>query len=328
MGNPTKQQVHVNRPLTNISVAYTQQADMFAFMRMFPAVPVDKSSDSYFIFDKADSKRDDLKPRAPGTEASGSGFRIGTADYNCKRYDNKEDIPDDIRADADDPLDLDSATTLILTERGLIRQESIFATNYLSATSGWATKWTGNAAAGANQVIFWNDYTNSDPVADVAKAITTVHKATGYRPNKMCVSQDVADVLINHPDIIARVWNGQTPGQAAIVEYTDLARVFRVKEFVVSGAVYNSAEEGATYVGDFIAKKVCLLAYVAPTPSRMTPSAGYRFNWRHLAGNNEGLRIKKIRIDSLESDRIEIALSTDQKIVCADMGVLITGVIQ
>lgn len=326
MSQPTKGQVHVNRPLTNVSVAYTQMQDAFAFMRMFPAVPVDKSSDMYFIFDKADAKRDELKPRAPGTQSAGSGFNLTTATYNCTRWDNHIDVADDIRDNADDPINMDMSVTETLTERGLIRQERLFATQYLT-TGVWGLDYTGVASGPTGtQFIKWSDYVNSDPVNDIQKARTAIHKATGYRPNKLCLAQDVADILVEHPDIISRVWNGQTTGVAQVA-YSDLAKVFRVEEVVVSGAIYNAAEEGAAFSGQFVAAGVALLAYVARTPGLMTPSAGYRFNWRKFAGNGEGLRIKKFRMEELESDRIEIGMSTDQKVVGADLGALFSSAI-
>lgn len=327
MPQPTHNQVHVNRPLTNISIAYTQASDMFAYRRMFPAIPVDNKSDTYFIFRKGDAKRDELQPRAPGTESAGSGFNVGTATYNCVRWDNHIDVADEIRANADDPLDMDAASTNTLTERGMIRQERIFAVNYLT-TGKWGTDYTGVASnPTGTQFIKWSDYTNSDPVGDVQKARTAIHKATGMRPNKLCLAQDVADILVEHPDIIARVNNGQTTGVAQVAEYADLAKVFRVQEVVVSGAVYNKAAEGATPNMDFCAAGVALLAYVASAPALMAPSAGYRFNWRHLAGNTEGLRIKKFRMEALESDRIEIGLATDMKLVGADLGALFSAAI-
>ena len=49
MPQPTVSQVHVNRPLTNISVAFAQAATSFAAERVFPRIPVAKQSDRYFV---------------------------------------------------------------------------------------------------------------------------------------------------------------------------------------------------------------------------------------------------------------------------------------
>lgn len=327
MPNPTQSAVHVNRPLTNISVAYMQEAMHFAYRSMFPAVPVDKKSDSYFLFDLGDSKRDELKPRAPGTESAGSGFRLSTDTYNCARWDLHDDIADDIRDNADEPIDMDQAVTATLTERAMIRQERIFAANYLTAGK-WAKDYSGVAsgAVPGTSFVHWNDYTTSDPAGDVQRAMSDIHKNTGYRPNRICMAQDVADALVEHPDVIDRVNSGQTSGLAQ-VDYTDLAKYFRVKDVVISGAVYNKAKEGEAINMDYIAAGVMLLAYVAPAPALMTPSAGYRFNWRKFAGNTEGLRVKKFRMEHLESDRVEIGLSVDMKLVGASLGALFSSVL-
>ena len=70
---PTANQVHINRPLTNISVAYIQDDTHFIAGKVFPEIPVDKKSDLYFRYKKEDWFRDEARPRADGTESAGSG---------------------------------------------------------------------------------------------------------------------------------------------------------------------------------------------------------------------------------------------------------------
>ena len=53
----------------------------------------------------------------------------------------------------------------------------------------------------------------------------------------------------------------------------------------------------------------------------MTPTAGYTFSWTGLLGNGaEGNRIKRFRMEPLGSDRVEIEISFDQKLVAPDLG--------
>jgi hypothetical protein len=316
---PTSSQVHVNRPLTNISIAFIQQAEMFAAGRVFPMVPVESKSDLYFIFDKADMHRNDMRPRAPGTESAGSGFGISTDNYFTKRYDLHKDIADEIRANADDPLDLDRAATEFLVGQSLIQREATFALAYM-AQGVWSLDYEGVAASPTgSQVLKWSDDA-SDPVADIKKATTAIHKLTGFRPNTLTMAQDVRDALDTNPSIIDRLKYGQTAPGAVIVTDADLARVFGVARIIVSGAIINNANEGAAANNDFVIKGGALLTYSAPSPSLMAPSAGYTFTWRGLLGNNEGVRVKRFRMEALESDRVEIALAYDQKKVSADLG--------
>jgi len=317
--NPTQSSVHVNRPLTNISIAYLQQQSMFVHGQVFPMVPVDKQSDLYFEYNRADFQRNDFRPRAPGTESAGSGFGVTTNPYFCKRFDLHKDIADSIRANSDDPLDMDRAATEFLTQQSLIQREATFALSYMQ-NGVWTLNYEGVAATPTlPQVLKWSDDA-SDPVADVKRATTAIHQLTGMRPNTLTLAQDVRDVLDTNPAIIDRLKCGQTAPGAVTVSDADLARVFGVQRVLVSGAIINTANEGATPVNDFIIKGGALLTYSAPAPSLMAPSAGYTFTWRGLLGNNEGVRIKRFRMEHLESDRIEIALAYDQKLVGADLG--------
>jgi hypothetical protein len=91
MAQPTRSDVHVNRPLTSISTAYIQDAKDFVASEMFPVVPVEKQSDRYFTYTKADWFRDEMKIRAPGTESAGSGFNVdNTPSYFCDIVGNED----------------------------------------------------------------------------------------------------------------------------------------------------------------------------------------------------------------------------------------------
>src|ERR1035438_6133175 len=73
MPQPTLQDVHVNRPLTNISVAYLQEAAGVEFVadKAFPAVPVENKSDLYYTYARADFNRDEMQKRALSAESAG-----------------------------------------------------------------------------------------------------------------------------------------------------------------------------------------------------------------------------------------------------------------
>src|SRR5688500_13947638 len=108
MPQPTVSQVHVNGPLTNISVAYIQDQSVFIASRVFPIVPVEKKSDVYYSYTKNDWFRDEAAPRAPSTESAGSGYNVNAdSSYNCKRHAIHKDIDDEVRANFDNPLNPD-----------------------------------------------------------------------------------------------------------------------------------------------------------------------------------------------------------------------------
>lgn len=323
MPNPTIQSVHVNRPLTNISVAYIQNAMNFAAGRVFPMVPVESKSDDYFIFNNADFNRDDLKPRASGAESAGTGFRLDTETYNCKRHDLHHDIADDVRANTDAPINMDSSVTQMLTGKALIRREMNFAQSFM-AQGVWSTELQGVAATpGANEFIQW-DQDSSDPVEVVESIRLRVLLATGFELNKMTISYDVLSKLKTNPSVIDRIkYSGGISNDTPVnVTENALRDIFGVQDLIVSKAVVETAKEGGTSAREFIVEKSVLLSYSPPTPSLMEPSAGYIFSWRGLMGNNEGTRVKRFRMENLESDRVEVQTSWDMKKVSEAAGFL------
>ena len=94
-------------------------------------------------------------------------------------------------------------------------------------------------------------------------------------------------------------------------------------------AIQNTAAEGATAVHVFIGGQHALLAYRAPSPGLMTPSAGYTFSWTGLLGSTtDGMRIMRFRMDQIKSDRVEIEMSYDQKLVSPDLGYFFGDIVE
>lgn len=321
MAQPTAGDVHVNTPLTNISIAYIQAAGNFIADQFFPNIPVSKQSDRYYVYTRADFNRDEMQERAPGTESAGGGYDLdNTPTYYAPVFALHKDVDDQIRANSDSVLNPDRDATVFLTNKAMIRRERNFATKAFAAGI-WGGETTGvNSGVNPGEFLIWND-PNSDPIANIRTAKRERLEATGFEPNSLALSSSVMDALVDHPDIVDRIKYGQTPGAPAIVNASSLAQLFGLDRVMVSKAVYNSAAKGATEASSFIIGNSALLAYVTPTPSVMTPSAGYTFSWSGWMGaSGMGHRIKRFRMEHLESDRVEIQMAYDQKIVGSDLG--------
>jgi hypothetical protein len=156
----------------------------------------------------------------------------------------------------------------------------------------------------------------------------TMLENTGYEPNKLTLSQDVYDVLVDHPDIIDRLKYGATPGAATQTSKLTLAALFEVDEVIIAKAIENTAKEGQPAVHKFIVSKAALFSYSPPAADVETPSAGYTFSWTGWMGAaTDGQRIKQFRLEAIESDRVEIQMAFDQKVVSADMGFYFSSII-
>jgi hypothetical protein len=336
---PSRGDVHVNRPLTNISIAFVQDESKFVASKVFPNIPVSKQSDQYFTYDRGAFNSDEMEERAPGTESAGGNYTIGTDLYHAKNRAYHRNIPDVIRNNADSPINLDREATLFLAHKGLINREVNWAAAYFVAGNPGDT-WTfdvdGNATAsgaaldptdaGNNQVLFWNDAL-STPIEDIRFLKRTILESTGFMPNTLTLGRPVFDALIDHPDMVGRVDRGQTGG-TAMVNKAALAALFELDDVMVMDAIQNTAEEGQTAVHSFIGGNNALLTYKPSSAGLMTPSAGYTFSWTGNVGSgNDGMRVKRFRMEHLASDRVEIEMSYDQKLVAADLGCMIGGIL-
>jgi len=316
---PSRSDVHVNGPLSSISLAYIQSQDAFIADRAFPRIAVAKQSDTYFTYDRGYFNRAEMEKRAPGAESAGANYSISTASYAADVWALHRDVADQVRANADSPISLDREATELLTLQGLLRKEVEWTSTHF-VTGAWTSEVTGvSGAPGASQVQRW-DEAASTPIEDVRTGIRTVHESTGFRPNKMILGREVYDQLLDHPDIVGRLDRGQTSGPA-IVMRDALAALFELSEILVMDAIQNTASEGLTNVHSYIGGKNALLLFAAPSPGLMVPSAGYTFTWSGLLGGGAlGTRISRMRMEHLKADRLEIEMAFDQNQVSADLG--------
>lgn len=329
--NPTQNSVHVDQPLTNMSVAFLQNARNFVARRVFSLVPSDKKSNVYYTVDRGDFNRDGAKKRAPGTESAGGGYRVSTDSFDCEVFAIHDDIPWAIQANADEVLDLEANSAEYVAHQMLIRQEISFADDFLT-TGVWGTDITGAAATpGTSEVVRWNDDA-SDPIRNIRNAITTVEESTGFTPNVLTLGKPVFDALEDHPDIVDRIkYSGMTDsgGSPARVNERTIAQLFGLDEILVMRSIKNTAKEGQENVGSFIAGKNALLSYRPPRPTRMTPAAGYTFTWTgYIEGLNDlGFATSRFDIDTRKCTRVEGECAFDQKLVSADLGYFFSSIV-
>ena len=313
MPQPTSTDVHVDAVLTNMSVAYQQEAYAFVANRAFPVVNVAKQTDLYFTYSQSDFMRDSVQRRADGTESAGTGYGLSTASYSCDVWALHKDIGDQTRANSDNPLNPDMDATRFLSQQMLIRQEVQWAADAFT-TSIWGTD--------ATPSPLW-DAASSTPIADVETAKNTVLTNTGYVPNTIIMSYKAFSALVDNADIVDRI---KYTSQDSVTEEL-LARVFNVDRVLVMASVYNSAQEGATASYSQVGDKDVLVCYTPSAPGLMVPSAGYTMNWSGVsAGLGTSSAISRYRMDTLRADRIEIEAAFDFKIVSSALGYFLSNV--
>ena len=305
---PSLNQLHVDEALTQISIAYRNQA--FVAEEVLPVVPVMKKNDVFFKFSKQhfrsykDAYAAGQRAQQIEVDLDARGF------YMADGHALEDSITDDEREQADPGAQLEVEKTEKLTNIIALNEEINLFTNIL--TTGNITQ---NANLSSTPTSMWSDYINSDPVAEVLKQRRTVQQQIGDFPNTLLLSQPVLDVLANHPRLLDRV-KYTANGARNQLDEQDLARVFKVETVLVSAALYQTVPEGEADSLGYIMGKNALLFYRPPRPGIRVPSLGYTFFWAKRSG------VLRWRELSLESDFIRVKKYYAQQMVAANAAFL------
>jgi len=298
MATPTARDVHVDQPMTRISIAY-RNADYIG-NQIFPVVPVDKKSDVYFVFDKASWFRNRSSPRSPGAKANRAEYGVTTASYICINDALAKEIQDEVRDNADAPLRPDITATQFVTDALLLGQEIRVAT-LVTACANWSnasnptTKWTSDV---------------SDPWGDIDNAINAIVSNIGRFPNTAVMSWDVWRHLRQHPDFLDRVKHTRAGGR---IEATDLASWFGFDKVLIGAAITDSAQEGATSSVSYVWGDDFWCGYVPSAPALEVPAAGYCLQWG-------AKKVERFREEQEHQDVIAAEWFTDEVISASDSG--------
>lgn len=313
---------HIDRALTNISVAYMQGDDAFIADKVFPIINVTKQSDVYFKYSKADMFRNEVQERGRGAESAGGNWNVELADpYYCRKYAFHYDITQEERVNYDKPLDVERDTTEWLSQKMLLKRELDFADKFFK-TSVWGK----DVQADGSSVKKWSDQT-SDPVKQVNDLMLEMAEASGKKPNFAIMAPDVLYALKNHEAIMDRI----KYTQKGIITLDLIASLFELDKIFVPWGIFNDGPQTPGYDDvktdmNFIYKGKMLLGYRATRPSLKQPTAGYIFAWTGLEGaSSYGSRMVRIKMDQLGlgTERLEMEMAYDQKVICKDMGVFL-----
>lgn len=323
---PKMQDAHIDRALTNMSVAYMQDATKYIADKVFPIIPVTRQSDVYYEYDKGDFLRDEAQVRGGASESAGGDYGVeAQSPYHCKKYSYHKDLTPEERANYDMPLNADQDAMAFVTGKMLIKRETIWANTFFKP-GVWDTNISGVASSpSTNQVLTW-DLATSDPIRNITDQAVKMAGSTGFKPNTLILSPKVFYALKNHEDILDRI----KYTQKGIVTTDLLAQLFEVDNVYVAWAVVNSAAKTVTNDIGFIFGKSALLCYSNPQPALRQPSAGYIFAWTGLQGSGGfGNRIIRMPMDALGlgTERIEGEIAFDAKKICGDLGCFFNDIV-
>jgi hypothetical protein len=310
---PTPQSVHIERALSDLSVAFRQDKPSIA-ERIFPRVVVDFQNDKFHVWSKADQWRRNAAKRAPGTKFARSGIGLTSDSYMSEQYSLEYPVPDENRKNADAALDLGRTATNWLYDQLMLEEDYQFAAQWMITGVGWGVGALGNGKWSA---------TSSTPIKDVQTAVRTVRRALGASSNHKIVGMGgtiIETALLSNADITGKLTNVQVGTIDAL--RIALASILGLDELIIADREYNTAAEGKTAVYAPVIDDDFLVVARPNAPGIDVPSAGYSFAW-----NEDGMGdmyIESYRDETIKSDIYRGICYYDLKQVSASLGVLFT----
>ena len=323
-----------NMYLTNLSMAYFQEASRYVAKSIFPICPVQLSAGNFYIFSKADLLRDNVsrKPEFGKVAPAQMGQMDGS--YRCK-VDQVITGIDQIsqlnyqRTNAPGVADPRRAKVKFIAEQMNLHQDIVFAESFFKS-GVWTNEWTGGTdydKEGKKFIKF--DDANCDPVVLIEDLCTEVEQSTGRRPNRLALGKEAFNALKAHPAILERVKYSGSSANPATVNEKVLAELFGIEQVKVLSSIVNKAPLGAEPDMQFICDpKSALLAYATNTPAIDEPSAGYIFTWDML-GNGQYMPTMQYEGEAgTHSEFIEGLFSADMKKTADDLGIFLKNCVK
>lgn len=313
MANANAGTLHINKALSNYSVAYKNPAFIAT---TFPRLLVDKNSDSYWLFDQDDFQRTYGAPEwAPGTVGPIVEWNATNATYTLKSKGFSSEVLDDARKTSDTPFNLTKSAVDLVTKLCYQDAEKALATALF--TAGNYTNSATLTVAAANR---WDDQ-NSNPIDAVRGYNDTVEETVGEAANWLIMGPAVWRAVQNHHEIKDRVKYTTTAG---VITPDVVAGLFEVDRIVVPrGMETTTARGAATATRARIWTTSAALVKVDMNPTRESMQF---MTW--FVRRDENFVIKQGRgLDLEEKDQFRCEAMYDAKIVSAGAGYHLTTVV-
>lgn len=275
--------VHVNQPLTDLSIAhFDTEIVNYVGPRIAPLVRLRKLSDLYYLFDQGDLTRIVMALRASGAEADMGGYDLSTAAVTLERFALGKPTGNDEIGNQDEVLDLETADMNYLIMQWLMRMDERCAAR-LVAPLLWTGSFTGADLTPATVAggLAW-DNANATPVRDIHREVQSIKRRTLAKLNKqnfkLVLGERVWSALRENADIEAKF----VGVQVGIVNEKMVAQACDIGEVIVADTMQNTGMEGAANVPtDMFTGNDALLLYVEPNPGKGKFSGAYTFVGGH-----------------------------------------------
>lgn len=284
--------ITIDKYLTGVAREYGVRE--FKWMKLFPSKVVAHESGRIKTVNKEGYFKGAQK-RSAGAPAEISNASYSYLHYLTHERANKELILDTDVSKAEPIFNLRRDATFRTTHRVNLAME--LRAMEVATGGGISSSSPDHQVTPSNT---WDNKTSSTPLEDIAEGKRKIVDSIGATPNVIFMSNEIAEKLSVHPQIIDRL--KYTEGGKTL-RNGDLPPTLLGLDVVISNAVYNSNDQGQTASFANIWRRHCFIAHVNP----VSPvNFGFMFIW-----NAVNMQTRRWRDEEVRGEYVEVACNFD-----------------
>lgn len=280
---PSTSAGRVDPLLTTIGAGYRNTG--YIADRILPIVTTAEVSARYPVWGKEAFRvtKDNANPKSAVNEVE---FEYSTSAYTCEGHALSHFVPNAQTFTSPPFNELQDATDLVMDKLLLNREKAVAdyvtSASYVPNSDSPSTKW---------------DAATTAIIAYIEARKDAIEARCGVRPNRLVIGQDVLTKVKVSSELIDRV----KYTQRGMLTTQLFAELLDLDEVIVSTALYDSANEGQTFVGARVWPAETGLLYYAPTgaASIKTPSLGKLLYWTGAPGAVGGVQVLRTDVPAL-----------------------------
>lgn len=306
---PTANSLHIDAILSNLSVKYRNEANIWPFL--MPVIPVGKRSDKFFVYNKDDSYKlvdDKIGPKSLPNEVDWS---VSTDNYSVTDHALGDWLPQEVIDNSDNPIQPEVDTNEFINALLDNQQEKRVADLVFAA----ATYPTGNKVqlSGTSQ---WGGSAD-DPIGDLLTAVESCF----MRANTLVFGAEAWQVFRKLPEVLDAVKSStrqqDTPG--GLASTTEIASLLEVQNVIVGRGRYIFSKEGQTATYARLWGKHCAALHVVPNPGIRSVTFGATFSETSRQTQRDFDPKRGVK----GAHYLKVAWNSDEKVIANDLGYFI-----
>ena len=314
---PAEGRTYVSRPLSDLSLAYTNS--MSVRNGPFPVKYVTKKKGSVYVMQPENLRNVNTGPRSYLEPAERSHWVPAPHAFNLDHH-SLYDLIDVNHAmfDMDEILDPSEAMTMTMTGQLMVSAE-------VDARDACFQAGAFDASHTSTPAQKWNTG-NGDPINDLNEAALQVLIGCGQKANAVLIAGNVWAELVSNTKIVNR-FQYVREGDLTPAQFSGLFTWLTPENVFIGDMINDTAEEGADANNELIWQDNCLVFHRQAGMANAAMNQALQIGFGRSFEYQRNRYVREYKVENPEADAIYVGMDYDHNVTENNAGYLFTSVL-